>query len=307
MFERRKFIAGLLGVAYMDRVDAMSLKQDRLEQAAALIKKSTDSGEVSAASLYVRQREIVFQRAFGRAHDPDSVFLLASITKPMTAIGVMMLVDRGQLTLSDPVRKHIPEFTGGERDLVTIRHLLTHTSGLPDQLEENVQLRKRHAPLKDFVAATCRTPLLFKPGTQVKYQSMGLLLAAEIAERVTKRPFRDFLGDEFFRPAGMTKTSLGLGGRRISDTMLSQVAERARFVWRRRFQPKLELEQHVLAGSRSTLGRRAFHRVRCRQDAGNVSQTRRARIKARNGSGYDHESDSRFERTARHRMDGQAR
>ena len=306
MFERRKFIAGLLGVAYMDRVDAMSLKQDRLEQAAALIKKSTDSGEVSAASLYVRQREIVFQRAFGRAHDPDSVFLLASITKPMTAIGVMILVDRGQLTLSDPVRKHIPEFTGGERDLVTIRHLLTHTSGLPDQLEENVQLRKRHAPLKDFVAATCRTPLLFKPGIEVKYQSMGLLLAAEIAERVTKRPFRDFLGDEFFRPAGMTKTSLGLGGRRYSTDALAN-RERARFVRRWRFQPKLELEQHVLAGSRSALGRRAFHRVRCRQDAGDVSQTRRARTKARNGSGYDHESDSRFERTARHRMDGQAR
>ena len=207
----------------MDRSQAMSLKQDRLEQAAALIKKATDSGDVSAASLYVRQHDFVFQRAFGRAHDPDSVFLLASITKPMTAIAVMILADRGQLALSDPVRKYIPEFTGANRDLVTIRHLLIHASGLPDQLEENVELRKRQAPLKEFVAATSRTPLLFKPGTEVKYQSMGLLLAAEIAERITKRPLRDFLRDEFFRPAGMTKTSLGLGGRKISDTMLSQV------------------------------------------------------------------------------------
>jgi CubicO group peptidase (beta-lactamase class C family) len=148
---------------------------------------------------------------------------MASITKPMTVAGVMILVDRGQLSLSDPVRKHIPEFTGGDRDMVTLKHLLTHTSGLPDQLEENVALRKRHAPLKEFVAATCRTPLLFKPGTQVKYQSMGLLLAAEIAERVTRRQFRDFLRDELFGPAGMTKTSLGLGGRKISETMISQV------------------------------------------------------------------------------------
>jgi CubicO group peptidase (beta-lactamase class C family) len=203
---------------------AMNLKRDRLEEAAALIEKSAKSGEISAASLYVAQGNFVFQRAFGRAPEPDSVFLLASITKPMTAIGAMILVDRGQLSLSDPVRKHIPEFTGGDRDLVTIKHLLTHTSGLPDQLDENVELRKRHAPLKDFVAATCRTPLLFRPGTQVKYQSMGLLLAAEIAERMTRRPFREFLRDEFFRPASMLKTSLGLGGRKIADTMLSQVA-----------------------------------------------------------------------------------
>ena len=211
----------------MGRSQAMSLKQDRLEPVAALIKKATDSGDVSAASIYVRQRDFVFQRSFGRAHDPDSVFLLASITKPMTAIGIMILTDRGQLAFSDPVRKYVPEFTGGDRDLVTIRHLLTHTSGLPDQLVENVELRKRHAPLKEFVAAACRTPLLFKPGTQVQYQSMGLLLAAEIAERVTQRPFRDFLRDEFFRPAGMTKTSLGLGGRKIADTMLSQVESAA--------------------------------------------------------------------------------
>jgi CubicO group peptidase (beta-lactamase class C family) len=215
MLRRREFLAGMAAAPH--------IRSDRLEEAAALIAKSTDSGDVSAAALLVRRGDFVFQRGFGRARDPHSVFLLASITKPMTAVGVMILVDRGQLALSDPVRKYIPEFSGGDRGLVTVKDLLAHTSGLPDQLEENVALRKRHAPLKEFVAATCRTPLLFKPGTQVKYQSMGLLLAAEIAERVTRRPFRDFLRDEFFRPAGMTGTSLGLGGRRISETMLSQV------------------------------------------------------------------------------------
>lgn len=215
MLRRREFIAGMVAVP--------NLRQDRLDEAAALIRKATDSGDVSAASLLVRRGSFVYQRGFGRAQDPDSIFLLASITKPMTAIGIMILADRNQLALSDPVRKYIPEFTGGDRHLVRIKDLLTHTSGLPDQLEENVALRKRQAPLKDFVQATCRTPLLFKPGTRVKYQSMGLLLAAEIAEHITRRPFRDFLRDELFRPAGMTRTSLGLGGRRIPETMLSQV------------------------------------------------------------------------------------
>ena len=192
--------------------------QSHLDQARALIEQKTASGEVSEAALLVRQgsRTVTSMK-------PDRVFLLASITKPMTATGVMILCDRGKLRLEDPVGKYIPEFTGGDRGLITIRHLLTHTSGLPDMLPENTDLRKRHAPLADFVAGTCRTPLLFKRGTQVKYQSMGILLASEIVQRVTGLPFRDFLRRELFQPAGMHATSLGLGGREIAGTAQSQV------------------------------------------------------------------------------------
>src|SRR5205814_8166739 len=123
---------------------------------------------------------------------------------------VMILRDRDRLQLSDPVRKFIPEFQGGDRDLITIQHLLTHTSGLPDMLPENTELRKRHAPLADFVAGVCRTPLLFKPGTEVRYQSMGILLAAEIVERVTGSRLRDCLHREVFEPTGMKAPALGL-------------------------------------------------------------------------------------------------
>src|SRR5689334_3242835 len=76
MLNRREFTSVLPAAVCMGHLQAMNLKQDRLEDAAALIKKSTDSGEVSAASLYVRQGDVVFQRAFGHAHDPDDVFLL---------------------------------------------------------------------------------------------------------------------------------------------------------------------------------------------------------------------------------------
>jgi CubicO group peptidase (beta-lactamase class C family) len=212
---RRVFLAGGVSVA---------LNQGRLAEAVALIEKATGSGEVAAASLHVRQGGFTLSRGFGCARSPEAVFLLASITKPMTVSGVMILADRGELALSDPIRKFIPEFTGRERDVVTVRHLLTHTSGLPDMLPENVELRKRHASLKEFVAATCKTPLLFKPGSEVRYQSMGILLAAEIAERITGTPFRAFLRKELFEPRGMRRTSLGLGGRKIADTQLCQVS-----------------------------------------------------------------------------------
>ena len=69
----------------------------------------------------------------------DTPFLIASITKPMTAVGMMVLADRGELSLGDPVHKFIPEFQDGDRKSISIQNLLTHTSGLPDQLPENVE------------------------------------------------------------------------------------------------------------------------------------------------------------------------
>lgn len=202
---------------------AAVLKNGRVDEACAKVLAATASGEVSAATLYVQQGGQVFEQGFGKARSAREVFLLASITKPMTAVAVMKLVERGQISLEKAARTYIPEFRGGDRDKVTVRHLLTHTSGLPDMLPENTELRKRHAPLKDFVAGTCKTPLLFAPGTEVRYQSMGILLAAEIVERITGQSLREFLKAEVYAPLGMTSASLGLGGRRIADTAQSQV------------------------------------------------------------------------------------
>jgi len=213
---RREFVGGAL---------AFALRRDRLDAAFAILDKAVASGYFSAAALHVKQGTSEVSRGFGKAQSPDTPFLLASITKPMTVTAVMILSDRDKLKLSDPVRKFIPEFQGGDRDLITIKHLLTHSSGLPDMLPENEELRKRHAPLKDFVAGTCKVKLLFKPGAEVKYQSMGLLLAGEIVERVSKTSLRDFLRKEVYQPLKMTQTSLGLGGRAIAATAQCQVAD----------------------------------------------------------------------------------
>jgi CubicO group peptidase (beta-lactamase class C family) len=209
---------------------ALALKKDRIEEAAKILDGAARSGQVQASALCVRQGKQTHLLGFGKAN-PRTVFLLASITKPMTAAGVMALVDRKQVSLDDPVRKFIPEFSGGGRDLITVGHLLTHTSGLPDMLPENEALRQKHAPLSEFVAVTCKTPLLFKPGTECRYQSMGILLSAEIAERVTKTPFREFLRKTLYEPLDMAQTSLGLGGRKIADTAQCQVPENTTWHW----------------------------------------------------------------------------
>ncbi len=219
---RRDFIDGALGLGIVMTASMAGLRGGNKE-ATDLILRAVKSGKLRAATLEVRRKAFTYRKAFGEAQSSDTPFLIASITKPMTAVGMMVLADRGELSLADPVHKFIPEFQDGERKSITIKNLLTHTSGLPDQLPENVELRKRQAPLEEFVARAIKTPLLFKPGTRVKYQSMGFLLASEVARRITKTPFPKFLEQEVFQPLGMSRTALGLGKFALSDSPRSQV------------------------------------------------------------------------------------
>ncbi|MBM3793652.1 MAG: beta-lactamase family protein [Acidobacteria bacterium] len=201
----------------------LALKKDHLDRIPAILKAATASGKVRSATALVRQGKAEHRWVFTKSGVADPVYLLASITKPMTVAGAMILVERGEIKLDAPVQKYIPEFKGDGRAAVTVKHLLTHTSGLPDMLPENEALRKRHAPLADFVAGSCRTPLLFPPGSKCQYQSMGILLAAEIVERITKKRLRDFLREALFTPLGMKSTALGLGTHRIPNTEQCQV------------------------------------------------------------------------------------
>lgn len=209
---RREFLAALAAAA----------QRDGVHEADYLIRSRIEDGFLESASLVVRRPRNTFQRVYGKA-TLESPFLIASITKPMTALGVMLLRDRRELALTDPVAKYFPEFRGDGRERVTIWHLLTHTSGLPDMLPENEELRKGHAPLDEFVARTLRAPLLFPAGEKVSYQSMGILLAAAIAEKITGLKFRDYLAQTVFARLGMRSASLGLGGRPVSAMVRCQL------------------------------------------------------------------------------------
>jgi CubicO group peptidase (beta-lactamase class C family) len=221
---RRDFLRSTLAAASMPNlIKAIQGKEDAINVAGNLIQEQVDAGVINAATFYLRLGDRVEQRRFGQAQSMDAMFLLGSITKPMAITGVMTLVDEGEIHLSDKVVKYLPEFSEGDRKEVTVRHLLTHTSGLPDQLPENADLRKRHAPLSEFVVRAMRTPLLFKPGTRYNYQSMGILLATEIAQRITGKTIHALLSDRVYSPLGMTRSSLGLGSFQTSDIVPSQM------------------------------------------------------------------------------------
>lgn len=139
----------------------------------------------------------------------DAIFLIASITKPIVAMGAMLLIERGLLALNDRVSDFLPDFGKKGKYGTTIRHLLTHTSGLPDMLPNNVELRKAKALLSEFVSETCKITPDFPPGRSVQYQSMGIAVLAAIMEQITRMSCAEFLRREFFLPLGMNDTSLG--------------------------------------------------------------------------------------------------
>jgi CubicO group peptidase (beta-lactamase class C family) len=209
----------------------VGMSQSRLDRVIECLTLETEQRRVTSASICVaRHGRIVLHRGFGRlseqtdAHptEPDTVYILASISKPIAVSGLMLLVERGDVVLSDRVQHYLPEFQGEHKDNVRVWHLLSHTSGLPDQLPENTELRRAHAPLSRFVSGAFKTPLLYEPGKGFGYQSMGTLLAGEIVERVTGRRLRDFLRDEIFQPLGMTRTTLGLGKSTVEQTAIYQ-------------------------------------------------------------------------------------
>lgn len=198
-------------------------RNKNLDAAAQVLEDATNEGSVLAAGMYVRHGKSVFAKSFGASKSPDDIFLLASISKPISVTAVMTLYDQGEFQLDDPVKKFIPEFTGDGREKIRIRQLLTHVSGLPDQLPENQGLRRRHAKLSEFVERAIRTPLLFKPGSRYKYSSMAILLATEVAHRISGQGILDFVNKSVFEPLEMKRSALGLGPFKLEDTMRCQV------------------------------------------------------------------------------------
>lgn len=199
------------------RPDAAGFDPTRLQRAYALLQKWTEAGRVPGAALCVGRRgRMVAPRLFGRQRAggdaplrADALFLIASITKPVTATAVMILLERGELNLHDPVAAFVPQFALNGKQDVTVLHLLTHTSGLPDMLPDNLALRRAHQPLGVFVTETCRLPPSFRPGTAVNYQSTGIAILGEIVHQVSGLTLPEFLRREVFAPLGMADTSLG--------------------------------------------------------------------------------------------------
>ncbi|MGC4004941.1 MAG: serine hydrolase domain-containing protein [Pirellulales bacterium] len=149
------------------------------------------------------------------------MFWIASQTKPMTAVAVLMLVDEGKIALDDPLEKYLPEFKGqlmvvekdGEHTLLkkparspTIRNALSHLSGMPFKSDAEVPTLDG-LPLAAAVRTYAMTPLQWEPGSKYQYSNAGINSAARVIEVVTKQPYEEFMQKRLFDPLGMTETT----------------------------------------------------------------------------------------------------
>lgn len=182
----------------------------RLDLAFTNLGADVEAGRASTAVLGVATAsEVVRLEAFGQSGGepvtPEHVFLLASVTKPIVATAVMQLVAEGRLLLDEPLGRHLPEMSGRGRPDVTARHLLTHTSGLPE-IDWPTTLQQLPERAVSFEAACSETPL-FLPGSSFSYSTLTFYLLAELITRLSGRPFTDYLEARVFGPFGMASTS----------------------------------------------------------------------------------------------------
>ena len=200
----------ILGVLLMTAGDAGTSTRD-----AAIDAWMHDyTGAVPGASVLVlHEGEAVFQRSYGLADleagvatTPQTNFRLASISKQFTAACILLLAEEGALTLDDPVRRWLPSLPA-VTDSVTLRHLLSHTSGVIDyeDLVPGDQVTQVHdADVLRLLEREDR--LYFTPGSDYRYSNSGYALLALVVERASRQPFAAFLHARIFAPLGMDGT-----------------------------------------------------------------------------------------------------
>lgn len=174
--------------------------------------------EVAGGVTAIATRDrIVKVEAFGQANveknEPmksDALFWIASMTKPVTATAILILQDEGKLSVDDPVAKYIPELgqlkmPDGKPAVVTLKHLLTHTSGMLLEAPRDV-LTNAHK-LSDLIPAYASAPLRFEPGTKWEYCQAGINSLGRVVEVVSGKSLPDFVRERIFQPLGMNDTT----------------------------------------------------------------------------------------------------
>ena len=189
-----------------------------------LLSEAYPPGEPGAAVRVAKAGVVLLEKGYGFADvgrklpaTPENVFRLASVTKAFTGTAVLMLAERGAIALDDPVTKHLPSSPPAWRD-VTVRHLLSHTSGLPNYLDRpnSMEWAAREYPVQQLIDSFKDWPAVFAPGERSAYSNSNYVLLGAIIEKVSGVPFDRFVETSVFAPLGMTATACGSSVKDLS-------------------------------------------------------------------------------------------
>ena len=213
-------LAVFLTVIFLPLSFALAQTTASLDSIPARMHDMIVANEVPGAVTVVATRDSVLRMNAQGWADPehksfmrvDSIFWIASMSKPITAIAVLMLMEDGKLSLDDPIAKYVPELAGlktadGKTPRITIRHLLTHTSGMGEATDEE---SKTARTLSDLIPAFASKPLAFEAGSKWQYSQSGILTLGRIVEIVSGVPFEVFLRNHIFDPLSMKDTTFYL-------------------------------------------------------------------------------------------------
>jgi len=211
------------GCAHQAAEESVALEENNAVFSFALQELQEKNEFAGAVTLVVGPDRIVALEAFGladiasgRPMRKDSVFWIASMTKPITSMGVLMLVEEGKLGLDDPVEKYVPAFKGQKLATpqglvrpprpVTVRDLLTHTGGLSPAMPTPADKPVDTVPLSAMVDLTGRTPLVSAPGAKWAYSNTGMNTLGRIIEVASGQPYAEFVQKRFLEPLDMNST-----------------------------------------------------------------------------------------------------
>lgn len=206
---------GLIGGAWMALAALPAVAETPTEKADALLNGLIKTDDPGVAVLVAQNGKILFEKGYGlanREHNvpiiPQTTFRIGSITKQFTAAAILKLQEEGKLGVDDKLSKYIPDFPRG--DEITLRELLTHTSGIHSYTDEpDFESRVTKATTTEAIIEEMRKyPYDFDPRTKWSYDNSGYVLLGYIVEKVSGQSYGDFLWENFFQPLGMTHTGV---------------------------------------------------------------------------------------------------
>jgi CubicO group peptidase (beta-lactamase class C family) len=209
-FRRLAFVAAAFAATTATGAIAQALTPTQAGAIDKLVSSTlADTGVPSASIAVVQSGKTVYTKAYGKQSDAipvartDVPYQIASISKQFTAAAILLLEDQGKLSLDDPISKYVPGITDGDK--ITIRQILSHTSGLQDYWPQDYSFAAMEHPTtpQQIVDRWAKKPLDFKPGTQWQYSNTGYVVAGMIVEKVAGMPLLDFLKKNIFVPLDM--------------------------------------------------------------------------------------------------------
>ncbi len=194
------------------------------------LEKEYSENSPGAVILIAKNNQIIFKRAFGLADikkekyiKTDMIFQTGSMTKQFTSTAILQLVEQGKVSLDDPIQKYVEYFPTKEYP-VTIHHLLSQTSGIPEFFdvdnEEMHLLSQEHTP-QQLISYYKNRPLEFEPGTKFQYSNSNYPLLGVVVEKVSGMSLKKYLKVNLFEPLGMNSTSLWY----MNDTRKKRIAK----------------------------------------------------------------------------------